>query len=270
MTASSHIPRRSVLLGLGAAALATPSLASAPLREPFGLDWLETASAAAGAPPPSTLHPAFAHALYVNVAGRGPGAQRLWMLTRGVREGEPAGGDWSLGLRDHGGDDAGGASWMISSGRKYAGERSGPTPPGVYNLDERPHRHRPGWGSPGMYNALYIDLHYGSGRASGVALHGTPRNKYRRLGTIDSHGCVRMTQENADQLWRVIHPDGARGPASPIWGEVPRFFRSAPRQDWSARRGYVRDGGLLRDQRTGELLTKSGYRMLAVFFHPRT
>ncbi|MEO0681508.1 MAG: L,D-transpeptidase [Pseudomonadota bacterium] len=261
MTAA-RLTRRSLLAGLGAATLATPALASAALRGPYGLDWLETASAAAGAPAPSSLHSAFSHALYVNVAGRGDGAQRLWMLSRAE------GADWGLGLTDRAGDGADGASWLISSGRKYAGERSGPTPPGVFNLDERPHRHRPGWGSPGMYNALYIDLHYSSGRASGVALHGTPRSKYRRLGTIDSHGCVRMTQENADQLWAVIHPGGARGPASPIWGDVPRFFRTTPRQDWTARRGYVRDGSLLQDASTGALLTKPGYRMLAVFFHP--
>lgn len=217
--------------------------------------------------PPSRIDPLYSHVVYVNAAASGPAAQRMWVLER-------SGADWQVALWDQdywaekGVTERPPYSWPVSTGRKYRGEkRSGPTPLGIFNADDRSHRHRKGWGSPGMYNSIYIDLHYSGGRASGVAIHGTTRNQYRKLGRIDSHGCVRMHQSNADQLWNVFHAGGKRaaGENSPIWSEVPRYFKSTPKRDSSTRWNYVRDGSFLYDE-NGERLTKPGYSALFVFY----
>lgn len=261
---------RRTLIATGLAAAAALPLAP-PLRAGEaapGLDWLEALRLPEGQPylPPSALHPAYRVAVYVNTALSGEGMQKMWVLSRPDAE-----TPWALALHDDGHWQdrvaAGGApaySWPVSSGRKYPGDsRSGPTPVGIFNVDDR--RHRPGWGSQGMYNALYVDLHYSGGRASGVAIHGTTKGMYRRLGRPDSHGCVRMKVANAEQVWEMVHPGGARKEASPLWGEIPRYFTSAVTADMSARSGYVRDGSLLYAE-DGSLLTREGYRMVFVFF----
>lgn len=256
-----------------AAATAAATLAPAPrarAAEPAlpDLAYLE----ALGAPgalaegmaylPPSAIDPAYSHAIYVNAGHTGPGAQKMWVLER-------AGQSWRLALWDeaHWQDRPPAYSWPVSTGRHYRGNnRSGPTPLGIFNVDDRPFRHVKGWGAPGMYNSIFIDLHYSGGRMSGVAMHGTTRKLYGRLGTADSHGCVRMRQPNADAVWRLFHGEGRPGPGSPLWTEaVPRYFTSEPAQDWNPRWNYVRDGSRLTDA-AGETLTKPGYSALFVFF----
>ncbi|MFE3836573.1 L,D-transpeptidase family protein [Pseudogemmobacter sonorensis] len=263
MEASGFTRRQAVSGGLAlGAALFAPPLARASVAAP-GLEYLETLGPVEGRPfvAPSLLHPSYRAAVYVNCALSGPGAQKMWVLERGAQ-------GWALAHHDEdywqGRDDSPAYSWPVSTGRKYPGDsRSGPTPVGVFNIDDR--RHRPGWGSPGMYNSLYIDLHYSGGRASGVAIHGTTRNQYGKLGRVDSHGCVRMRQANADKVWAMIHPGGARAGDSPLWGEIPRYFTSRVTKDMSPRSGYVRDGSLLYAE-DGGLLTREGYRMVFVFF----
>lgn len=257
---------RRQLIGSGAAALLLGTVRAGATAAPTGPDigYLEALTLPEGTPflRPSAIPDAYGHAVYVNTALSGAGAQKMWVTARGDT-------GWQLALHDekHWADKGPPAySWTVSTGRKYPGDsRSGPTPVGVFNVDERKARYRPGWGSQGMYNALYIDLHYSGGRVSGVAMHGTPTGNYRKLGRADSHGCVRMTQANADQLWALIHPEGKRADASPIWGEVPRFFTSDVRADMAARTGYVRDG-TVQMAADGAVLTRPGYRMLFVFF----
>ena len=260
--------RRTFLTALGATSL-FPIPSHAIDRPDLGIDYLESL----GQPgalranmafiPPSKIDPAYSHVVYVNAALRGEGAQKMWVIERS-RKG------WQLALSDP--DywaDKGTPqySWPVSTGRKYPGEaRSGPTPLGIFNADDRDFRHRKGWGSPGMYNSIYIDLHYGGGRMSGVAMHGTPKGKYRLLGTADSHGCIRMHQSNADQIWSMFHPDGKPGESSPLWSEVPRYFKSKPSRGRATRWNYVRDGSFLHNASTGERLTKPGYSVLFVFF----
>lgn len=261
------LTRRDVLAS-GFAAVALPlchHTASAASSEQLpGIRYLEGIKSSVDAPylPPSALHPAYSHAVYVNTALSGPAAQKMWVIERHAE-------GWRLAAHDAEHWEEQGEpiySSPVSTGRVYPGDRrSGPTPKGVFNIDERPRRHRPGWGSAGMYNAIYIDLHYKSGRASGIALHGTPSQNYGKLGQADSHGCVRMRQGMADRLWAIIHPDGARGPASPLWGNVPRFSRSEVHEDMSARTAYVRDGSLL-EGRDGDIIMRQGYRMALVFF----
>jgi hypothetical protein len=269
--------RRDVLSGAAAllgAGFTSPLLAASPepglVNDPVS-GYLETVTPKLGTPwmPPSALHAAYSHAVYVNVRPDGGMAQRMWILQR------DGAGKWELATQDteywQTRSDATrpAYSWLVSTGRKYPGDaRSGPTPLGIFNIDDR--RHRPGWGSPGMYNALYIDLHYSGGRASGVAIHGTTPGQYSKLGRIDSHGCVRMHMSNADRVWRILHPNQLRGEASPLWGDIPRYFSSDPAKAGMAPRfGYVRDGSLLFGP-DGQLLTKPGYRMIFVFFRDDT
>ncbi|GGL63646.1 L,D-transpeptidase [Wenxinia marina] len=251
-------------LAASAAALAAPALAT---NARFDLDYLE----GLGEPgalhesvayvPPSRVHEAYSHAFYVNTAFYGEGRQKMWVLQR-------QGAGWQVGLSDERVWGAAEAdySWPVSTGALHQGNpRAGPTPTGIYNVDERTYRHRTGWGSPGMYKAVYIDLHYTSGRQSGVAMHGTDSWRYNRLGSPASHGCVRMRQDNMDRTWAILHPGGAVREASPLWGEVPRYFASEPEDSPAARTGYVRDGSLLRGE-DGAVLTRMGYTALFVFF----
>jgi len=239
----------------------------------FGIGYLEQL----GAPgalnekmafiPPSQIDAAYSHVLYVNTATRSEGGQKMWVIER-------SGTGWQLAQWDQDYWAEKGApqySWPVSTGRKYHGDnRSGPTPLGIFNIDDRKFRHRKGWGSPGMYNSIFIDLHYGGGRMSGVAMHGTPTAKYKLLGKADSHGCIRMRQENADNLWNMFHGDGRPGESSPLWSQaVPRYFKSNPRGDRSTRWNYVRDGSFLYSK-AGERLTKPGYSALFVFFRDDT
>ncbi len=192
---------------------------------------------------PSELDPRFTVALYVNAATKGPHRQRMWVLQR-----ESVGGPWRLGLWDEahwrkaklGDDEVPTYSWPVSTGRYYRGEKfSGPTPTGVFALDERKWRYGRGYTAPGMIHSMYIDYHYASGRRSGVAFHGTTNGRYRRLGTADSHGCIRMKKKNALALLNRITGRDEALPEDMRWGEVPRFWKS---QRGQKRWGYTRDG----------------------------
>ena len=131
-------------------------------------------------------------------------------------------------------------SWLVSTGRKYPGDRfSGPTPTGVFGLDERRGRIVPGYAGPGMIHAMFIDFHYDGGRRSGVALHGTTPSAYRRLGTVDSHGCIRMHQRNAMALLERVTGRDKVLDDDRRFGEVPRYWQ---REVGGARFGYARDG----------------------------
>ena len=90
-----------------------------------------------------------------------------------------------------------------------------------------------------MIHTMYIDFHYDNGRRSGVAFHGTLPGRYRRLGSIDSHGCIRMKQKNAASLFDRITGRDRVLAADMRWGEVPRFWMSERGQN---RAGYTRDG----------------------------
>ena len=236
---------------------------------------------------PSEIDPRFTTALYVNVATKGPVKQRMWVLHR---DGPDA--PWRLGMWDRdywkkqklAENETPPFSWLISSGRHYRGDRkSGPTPTGIYGLDERRWRYGHGWLQDGMVHVMHIDYHYGDGRASGVALHGTPAGNYRRLGTNESHGCIRMHQKNALALIdRMTGKDN--GLSEPQrWGEVPRYWKS---EKGRARFGYVRDGKPLTaplaendptlsndpslksdaPPATSDALTKTGFRAIVVIF----
>ena len=201
---------------------------------------------------PSQIDPRFNIAIYVNAKGSGPNAQRMWVLQR-----DPDSGDFKLAMWDKAWwkrkrvkkkyklkkGQTPPFSWLVSTGKKWRGDnRSGPTSLGVFALDERPGRTQKGWHARGMIHAMYIDLHYGSGRRSGIAFHGTTRGQYRKLGRIASHGCIRMHQTNALNLLKRIKGWDNVLDEQQRWGEVPRFWK---REKNSRRYGYVRDGSLL-------------------------
>ena len=241
---------------------------------------------------PDDIDPRFTTVLYVNVATSGPHRQRMWILHR-----DELGGPWHLGLWDkrhwkrkaRKGAVTPSYSWPISSGRHYRGDRkSGPTPPGVYGLDERRWRYGRGWLQAGMRHVMHIDYHYRCGRVSGVAFHGTNYSRYRRLGRADSHGCVRMRQELALAMMdRITGRDGVLSEQL-RWGQVPRYWRH---EKGRRRMGYARDGKNLLAGENGvagakaivwpvvhdtaaplprplkpQVLTKTGFRALVVIF----
>jgi len=255
------LTRRAALAGI-TLAVAAPVLAVEAPR--LGIDYLERIAGSVNGAyiPPSQIDPAYSHVLYINAALSGDAAQKMWVIER-------SGGGWKLALwdRDFWGEAEPDYSWPVSTGRYYQGNnRSGPTPLGIFNVDDRTYRHVRGWGAPGMYNSIFIDLHYSGGRRSGVAMHGTTRSKYGLLGRADSHGCIRMEQSNADRIWSMFHGDGKPGQGSPLWtASVPRYFTSEPDQSWNARWNYTRDGSFHFDD-AGNRLTKPGYSALFVIF----
>ncbi len=194
---------------------------------------------------PSELDARFTVALYVNASTKGPWRQRMWVLHRG-----DIGGQWRLAMWDEKHwqkakltqGETPSYSWPVSTGRYYPGDRfSGPTPTGVFALDERKWRYGRGTTAPGMIHTMFVDLHYTDGRGSGVAFHGTLPGRYRYLGTADSHGCIRMKQANAAALYDRITGRDKFIPEELRWGEVPRFWQSEQGQK---RFGYTRDGAV--------------------------
>lgn len=253
---------------------------------------------------PSELDPRYTIALYVNAATRGPWRQRMWVLQR-----DGIGGPWRMALWDkkhwRKSKLADGAappySWPVSTGRGYRGQKfSGPTPTGVFALDERKWRYGRGYTAPGMVHTMYIDFHYSNGRRSGVAFHGTTTWRYRRLGTNDSHGCIRMKKKNALAMYNRITGRDSVLDKDDRWGEVPRFWKEQRR---NKRWGYTRDGtphpvevladeaellaagkppapgfmsaaaaeapppGIGPSSSNGDVLTKVGFRAIAVIFN---
>lgn len=251
-------------------------------RAAFGpgpLAYLESLKGKADYLAPSQIDPRFTIAMYANVAPSGPRAQRMWFLQR-----DGLGGAWRLALWDErywrrSGFPKGHTppySWKISSGYRWRSRwrRSGPTPVGVFGIDERRGRVKTGWIAHDIVDPVFLDLHYSGGRRSGVAFHGTLERDYHLLGTIASHGCIRMTQANAKSvIERVLGLDGVLE-KSARWGEVPRFWK---RERGRTRIGYRRDGVPYRATAATvqpaaqiaaapNVLTKVGYRALAVFF----
>jgi hypothetical protein len=281
-----------ILSGLFLLALTSNSVAA---NSELGMDYLENLTPRKGVAfiKPSEVHSSYQMIIYINTATSGDGRQKMWVLERDnsgeattSHTGLTANGTviddqprqpWRLALWDKkfwkkkGWTEVEAIppySWPVSTGRKYAGDgRSGPTPLGIFNIDDRKYRHKKGWYAPGMIHAMFIDLHYKSGRRSGVAMHGTTSGKYRLLGRADSHGCIRMHQTNALSLFKRVHGEKSKknlSEANPLWGTMPRYFKNQS-SDQKRRTAYVRDGSYLVSEE-GELLTKDGLQILMVHF----
>ncbi|MBI1210111.1 MAG: L,D-transpeptidase family protein [Alphaproteobacteria bacterium] len=177
--------------------------------------------------------------LYVSKAmkGKGEWAQRLFALEK-----RP---DQNLNLL---------YQWPVSTGLEQPlpapnGRMLGTnTPGGIFKLDRGRffkdyHSHQ--WDSP-MPFAMFFDWVHG-GRVSGLAIHGTDEEGIRALGQRASHGCIRMSPENAKILFQLIQ--------SKYRGLVPAF-----RVDPETR--TMNTAGLLQRNRNGKVVMTRGYKVL--------
>ncbi len=122
------------------------------------------------------------------------------------------------------------------------------TPPGVFKLDRgrfyEDYTSRQ-WRAP-MPNAMFFDWQI-DGRPSGLAIHGTDDNGVKELGQRASHGCIRLSPENARTLFELIR-DNYRGRV-PVFSVDPRTGTMST------------TGDLVRDE-NGDVKTTRGYKVL--------
>ncbi len=79
------------------------------------------------------------------------------------------------------------------------------TPTGIYRINHPKSDSRRY--SNGMWHSLYFDLIYPSGRSSGLAVHGTSTSAYSKLGTQQSHGCIRIKKEQSHLIYENLIND---------------------------------------------------------------
>lgn len=91
---------------------------------------------------------------------------------------------------------------VVSSGASHFGKGYVDTFSGVFRVNHRKSLARR-FGQ-GMFHSLYIDIVYPSGRESGIAIHGTNKSRYHKLGTQASHGCIRTKQNVAKRLYEYV------------------------------------------------------------------
>ena len=149
---------------------------------------------------PADLMPHFDLYLYVSKANSGAFAQHMWVFKR-AEAGE-------LRLAHF---------WPVSTGRERREGYFTTTPTGLYKLD--PHRFKrihysSVWDGARMPFAMFLDYGY-SDRRSGLAIHGTMRSTYGRLGSRASGGCIRVATDNARFLFNLIQGS--------YRGQVPAF-----------------------------------------------
>lgn len=177
--------------------------------------------------------------LYVSKAtpDRGEWAQRMFVLAK-----QP---DQTYGLVHH---------WKVSTGREEpmpspSGKMLGTeTPPGMFKLDRgrsyADYTSRQ-WQSP-MPFVMFFDWRI-DGRPSGLAIHGTDAEGEKELGTRASHGCIRLSTDNARTLFYMVR-DNYRG-------KVPVFQINQETGTMST------TGALVRDE-TGRVQMTNGYKVL--------
>ena len=101
--------------------------------------------------------------------------------------------------------------WPVSTGLEEpmpspSGKMLGTnTPPGIFKLDrDRFYKDYTSnqWDSPMPY-AMFFDWQT-DGRTSGLAIHGSDEQGEKTLGERASHGCIRLSPENARTLFELI------------------------------------------------------------------
>jgi hypothetical protein len=177
--------------------------------------------------------------LYVSKAtpDRGEWAQRMFVLAKQQNQ--------TYGLIHH---------WKVSTGREEpmpspSGKMLGTeTPPGMFKLDRgrsyADYTSRQ-WQSP-MPFVMFFDWRI-DGRPSGLAIHGTDAEGEKELGTRASHGCIRLSADNARTLFYLIR-DNYRG-------KVPVFQINQETGTMST------TGALVRDE-NGRVKMTNGYKVL--------
>lgn len=177
--------------------------------------------------------------LYVSKAtpDKGHWAQRMFVLAKQQ--------DQTFALLHH---------WPVSTGKEEvmvspSGRRLGThTPSGVFKLDRgrfyEDYTSRQ-WKSP-MPSAMFFDWQT-EGRTSGLAIHGSDANGAKELGNRASHGCIRLSAENAKTLFELIQAN--------YKGRVPVFAIDPNTGTMSTA------GRLVRDEK-GRVITRRGYKVL--------
>lgn len=200
---------------------------------------LEPVEARLRAKLPSELIGYFDLFLYVSKAKpeKGEWAQRMFVLAKEQHE--------VLTLR---------YNWPVSTGLEElmpspSGNMMGTdTPEGAFKLDRgrfyRDYTSRQ-WESP-MPFAMFFDWRT-NGRQSGLAIHGTDEAGEKELGQRASHGCIRLSTENARILFELIQ-DKYRG-------AVPVFEINADSETMSTAGALVRDTN-------GQVEMTRGYKVL--------
>ncbi len=145
-------------------------------------------------------------------------------------------------------------SWAVSTGLEEevmspSGKKLGThTPEGIFKLDRgrsyEDYTSRQ-WKSPMPY-AMFFDWRT-EGRQSGLALHGSAPEGEKDLGKRASHGCIRLSTENARTLFQLI--------TTKYRGRVPEF-RVDPQSGTMSTKGV-----LVRDE-NGRVKTTSGFKVL--------
>lgn len=145
-------------------------------------------------------------------------------------------------------------NWPVSTGQEEtveapSGRKLGThTPQGVFKLDRgrfyEDYMSRQ-WQSPMPY-AMFFDWRT-EGRPSGLAIHGTDPEGEKTLGQRASHGCIRLSPENARTLFELIQ--------SKYRGRVPVFEINPNSGTMSTAGAIVRD-------ENGKPKMTNGYKVL--------
>ncbi len=200
---------------------------------------LEPVEARLRAKVPAEIFPYFELYLYVSKAttDKGPWAQRMFVLAK-----QP---DQQFKLLH---------MWLVSTGKEEqlvapSGRELGThTPDGMFKLDRgrfyKDYTSRQ-WQSP-MPNAMFFDWQT-EGRPSGLAIHGSDANGEKALGSRASHGCIRLSAENARTLFELIQAN--------YKGRVPVFATDQNSGTMST------NGKLVRDAQ-GRVAMRNGYKVL--------
>lgn len=179
--------------------------------------------------------------LYVSKAtnDKGDWAQKLFVLAKDKEQ------QGALTLLHH---------WKVSTGLETpmpspSGKMLGTnTPEGIFKLDRyRFHQDYTSnqWQSPMPY-AMFFDWQI-DGRQSGLALHGTDAEGAKVLGQRASHGCIRLSTDNAKTLFELIQAN--------YRGRVPKF-RVNPDS------GTMSTAGVLSRDDDGNVRMAPGYKVL--------
>jgi lipoprotein-anchoring transpeptidase ErfK/SrfK len=216
----------------------SPQMRLAEVQSGLPVD-LEPVEARLRAKVPNEVFPYFDLYLYVSKAtpDKGPWGQRMFVMAK-----QP---DQTFKLLH---------TWLVSTGKEEqmvspSGRKLGTnTPEGMFKLDRgRFHADYTSrqWRSP-MPHAMFFDWQI-DGRTSGLAIHGSDDNGAKELGNRASHGCIRLSADNARTLFELIQAN--------YKGRVPVFSVDQRTGTMSTK------GKLVRDEQ-GRVVMRRGYKVL--------
>jgi hypothetical protein len=122
-------------------------------------------------------------------------------------------------------------TWPVSTGRSGYDTPSGEFQP--FRM-EKDHFSKE-WDDAPMPNSIFFTK-------IGHAIHGTFEG--RNLGRPVSHGCVRLSTQNAATLYALVKQEGVFNTRVKLTGETPKYDRG---EDAVARRGGGRNGDYVRN-----------------------